>query len=380
MVIGEYLRQKLVEPLKEKQRAQGRAEVQVAWEAWNRRRMAADPEGRPFDEPPPLQDDSDIGIGATTDRRQPRGGLVNTDGLHGVIVPILTPLNAYETVDTASLRRLVDYLVEGGVHGIWAAGTTGEFAALDDEQKLIAIETVVDQVAGRLPVIGNISAPSTNLTVRLARAVQEWGLAGIAATPPYYYPCEQDEVIAHFRYIHEQSGVPLWVYNIPVTVKTVVEPQTIASLAGEGTVVGVKDSSGAGEAFAQLRALCDQGGIEMYRFLGSVFRVTTASAVGAHGVIPGIANLAPGVVAKAWEAGEEGDAEAARAYQAKVMAATKVTRLAKGGCANAASFSGMKSALRQMGVIDSDVVTRPLRPLSEDEKKEIPAILREVGI
>ena len=118
----------------------------------------------------------------------------------------------------------------------------------------------------------------------------------------------------------------------------------------------------------------------MYRFLGSVFRVTTAAAVGAHGVIPGIANLAPGVVAKAWEAGEEGDAEAARVYQAKVIAATKVMRLAKGGCANAASFSGMKSALRQMGVIDSDAVTRPLRPLTEDEKKEIPAILREVGI
>ena len=291
------------------------------------------------------------------------------DGLHGVIVPILTPLNGDETVDTGSLRRLVDYLVEGGVHGIWAAGTTGEFAALDDDQKLIAIETVVDQVAGRLPVIGNISAPSTNLTVRLARAVQEWGLAGIAATPPYYYPCAQDEVTAHFRYIKEQSGVPLWVYNIPVTVKTVVEPQTMAALAGEGTVVGVKDSSGAGEAFAQLRALCDQGGIEMYRFLGSVFRVTTASAVGAHGVIPGIANLAPGVVAKAWEAGEAGDAEAARAYQAKVMAASKMMHLAKGGCANASSFSGMKSALKHMGVIDSDTVTRPLRPLTGTKRR-----------
>ena len=274
---------------------------------------------------------------------------MSTDGLHGVIVPILTPLNDDETVDTGSLRRLVNYLIEGGVHGLWAAGTTGEFAALDDEQKLLAIETVVDEVAGRVPVIGNISAPSTNLTVRLARAVQEWGLAGIAATPPYYYPCEQDEVTAHFRYIKEQSGVPLWVYNIPITVKTVVEPQTMAALASEGTVVGVKDSSGAGEAFAHLRALCEQGGIEMYRFLGSVFRVTTASAVGAHGVIPGIANLAPGVIAKAWEAGEAGDVETARAYHAKVMAATKVTRLANGGCANAASFSGMKSALRADG-------------------------------
>ena len=267
------------------------------------------------------------------------------------------------------------------MHGIWAAGTTGEFAALDDEQKLIAIETIVDQVADRLPVIGNISAPSTNLTVRLARAVQEWGLAGIAATPPYYYPCAQDEVIAHFRYIKEQSGVPCGFTTSRSRSRPSWEPQTMAALAGEGTVVGVKDSSGAGEAFAQLRALCDQGGIEMYRFLGSVFRVTTASAVGAHGVIPGIANLAPGVVAKAWEAGEAGDAEAARAYQAKGDGRVEDDAPCEGvAVLTASSFSGMKSALKHMGVIDSDRVTRPLRPLTGDEKKGIPAILREVGI
>ena len=302
------------------------------------------------------------------------------DGLRGVIVPILTPLNDDETVDTASMRRLVNYLIEGGVHGIWAAGTTGEFAALDAEQHLLAIETVVDEVADRVPVIGNVSAPSSKLTVKLGRAVQEWGLAGIAATPPYYYPCAQDEVLAHFRYVRDQVGLPLWVYNIPVTVKTVVEPQTIAALAGEGTVVGVKDSSGAGEPLAQLNVLCDQASIRLYRFLGSVFRITTASSVGAHGVIPGIANLVPAIVSRGWEAGEAGDVEAARDYQARIMAATRVTQLADGGGPNAASFSGMKSALKLMGVIESDTVTRPLRPLTANEKQGIPPILEELGM
>ncbi len=305
---------------------------------------------------------------------------MNADRLRGVIVPILTPLNADETVDTVSLRRLVNYLVDGGVHGIWAAGTTGEFAALDDGQRLASIETVVDEAAGRLPVIANVSAPSANLTARLGRAVQEWDLAGIAATPPYYYPCAQDEVLAHFRYVRERAGLPLWVYNIPSTVKTVVEPQTIATLAGEGTVVGVKDSSGAGEPLAQLNALCDQAGIHLYRFLGSVFRITTASGVGAHGVIPGIANLIPAIAARGWEAGEAGDVEAARSLQAKIMTASKVTQLAKGGGPNAASFSGMKSALKLMGVIDNDTVTRPLRSLTADEKRGIPPILDSLGI
>ena len=305
---------------------------------------------------------------------------MTTSALKGVVVPILTPLTPDEEVDTGSLRRLVNYLIDGGVQGIWAAGTTGEFAALPDEQRTALIETVVDEVAGRVPVIGNVSAASTRLAVDLGLSVQDMGLEGVAATPPFYYPCAQDELLDHYRHIKDRVGLPLWVYNIPVTVKTVVEPATIAALAGEGTVVGVKDSSGGGELLAELNVLCDQRGIDLRRFLGSVFRISTAGSVGAHGVIPGIANLAPAAVSMAWEAGEAGEAHAARELQAKVVLATGVTRLARGGGPNAASLSGMKAALRIMGVIDHDTVSRPLRPLTEEEKAGIPPILNELGL
>lgn len=301
--------------------------------------------------------------------------------IRGVVVPILTPLNSDETVDTASLRRLVDYLLDNGVHGIWVSGTTGEFANLSDKQRLVSMETVVDQIAGRVPIIGNVSGPSTQLSLDLAMSVREMGMDAIAVTPPYYYYSNaQDELLDHYRYIRDRCPLPLWVYNIPQTVKTAVAPSTIATLASEGAVVGVKDSSGAGELLAELNVLCEQGDLQLLRFLGTVFRVTTSRAVGADGVIPAIANLVPEAAARGWEAGESGDMDTVRECNAKLLAAGKIARIAQGGGPNAAAFSGMKSALKIMGVLDSDTVSRPLRPLTAGEKKEIPGLLDELGL
>lgn len=300
--------------------------------------------------------------------------------IKGVIVPILTPLKPDESVDVPSLRRLVNYLIDNGVHGIWVSGTTGEFANLSDKERLISMDVVVDEVNGRVPIIGNVSGASTQLSVNMALEAQEMGMDGIAVTPPYYYPNAQDELLDHYRHIRARVGLPLWVYNIPQTVKTAVAPGTIATLAGEGAVVGVKDSSGAGELLAELNVLCQQGGISLLRFLGTAFRITTAGSVGVQGVIPGIANLIPAACATGWEAGESGDDEGVRKSNAAIIASQKLARLAQGGGPNAASFAGMKSALKHMGVIDHDAVSRPLRPFTDAEKAGIPPILEELGL
>ena len=300
--------------------------------------------------------------------------------IKGVIVPILTPLKSDETVDVASLRRLVNYLIDNGVHGIWVSGTTGEFANLSDSERLASMDVVVDEVNGRVPIIGNVSGASTKISIDLALEVREMGMDGIAVTPPYYYPCAQDEILDHYRHISTRVGAPLWVYNIPQTVKTAVAPGVVATLAAEGAVVGVKDSSGAGELLAELNIRCEQGDISLLRFLGTAFRITTARSVGVQGVIPGIANLIPAAASAGWEAGEAGDAIGVRKSNATIIAAQKISQLAQGGGANSASFAGMKSALKQMRIIDDDTVSRPLRPLTGEEKEGIPAILQELGL
>ena len=112
----------------------------------------------------------------------------------------------------------------------------------------------------------------------------------------------------------------------------------------------------------------------------TIQRVSTASAVGAHGVIPNIANLVPAITSASWEAGEAGEIEKAREFDAKLVVALKVQKLAKGGGPNAAVLSGVKSALMALGVIDHDHVSRPLRSLTDDEKLLIPDILKELGL
>jgi 4-hydroxy-tetrahydrodipicolinate synthase len=300
--------------------------------------------------------------------------------IKGVVIPIMTPLKPDETVDVPSLRRLTNYLIDNGVHGIWAAGTTGEFANLSDKERLISVETVVNEVAGRVPVIGNVSCASTQLSINMALEVQEMGLDGIAVTPPYYYPNAQDEVLDHYRHIRSRVGAPLWVYNIPQTVKTAVAPSTVATLASEGAVVGIKDSSGAGELLAELNVLCQQGGLSLMRFLGTSYRMAVADGVGVHGVIPGIGNLIPAISVECWDAGQSGDAEAAKVANAKLLTFMKLGKLAKGGGPNAAAFGGMKAALKIMGVIDDDTLSRPFRALTSEEKAGIPPILKELGL
>ena len=296
------------------------------------------------------------------------------------MVPVLTPITPDENIDVPSTRRLIDYLLSNGVHGIWVGGTTGEFTAFTNSQRVTSIEVVVDQVAGRVPIVANVSASGTRLAIELGKSIESIGVDGVALTPPYYYPCAQDELIQHYREMRNQVNLPLWIYNIPGTVKSTVEPATIIQLASEGSVVGIKDSSGAGELLAQLNVLCTQNNIQLLRFIGTIYRMPTAKSVGAHGVIPSLGNLIPSIASTAWEAGEAGDIETMNASMLAITKATQITRIAKAGGPHGANFSGMKSALKQMGIIDYDNVTKPLRPLSDEEKQSIPAILKEIGL
>jgi 4-hydroxy-tetrahydrodipicolinate synthase len=294
--------------------------------------------------------------------------------LQGIFVPMLTPLNADETLDAASLRKLVDFLVGAGVHGIWAMGTTGEFAGLPEAERARGVAATVEQVDGRVPVIANIGDGSTTLALRHARNAAQAGADALALTPPHYYPHSMDEMLTHFRTLKAAfPDLPLLVYNIPQTVKVKMTLQTTLQLAREGSVQGIKDSQNDLRWFRQLAVAIREDGLEdQFRlFLGTRILVDAALVIGAHGAIPATSNVAPAAAAETWEAAVRGDFATAARAQEIVLAYENLADIAHGGSADAAGYSSMKNTLREWGVIECARLTRPLREFTADEVAEL---------
>jgi 4-hydroxy-tetrahydrodipicolinate synthase len=290
--------------------------------------------------------------------------------LQGIFVPMLTPLTADERVDEGPLRRLVDFLIGAGVHGIWSMGTTGEFAAFPEAERARAVEATVDQVAGRVPVIANIGDSSTGLALRHAKHAVAAGADALALTPPHYYLHSMDEMLIHFRALKEAfPDLPLLIYNIPQTVKVKMSVATTLQLAREGTVQGIKDSQNDLRWFRQLAQAIRGDGLEdQFRlFLGTRTLIDAALLIGAHGAIPATSNVAPAACAESWEAAVRGDFALSARAQEVVMGYEDLVDIARGGSSEAASYSSMKLTLREWGVLDDARLTRPLRPFGDEE-------------
>ncbi|MBV9547292.1 MAG: dihydrodipicolinate synthase family protein [Chloroflexi bacterium] len=290
--------------------------------------------------------------------------------LRGIFVPMLTPLDDDERVDVPSLRHLVDFLVNAGVHGIWAMGTTGEFACLPEAERARAVEATVEQVNGRVPVIANIGDGSTGLALMHARHAAQAGADALALTPPHYYPHSMDEMLVHFRALkHAHPDLPLFIYNIPQTVKVKMALGTTVQLAREGTVQGIKDSQNDLRWFRMLvQSIRAEGLEDQFRmFLGTRILIDAGAVIGAHGAIPATSNVAPAASAEAWDSAIRGDFPSAQRAVEVVAGYEDLVDIARGGSPDAASYASMKAILHDWGIIANPRLTRPLRSLAADE-------------
>jgi 4-hydroxy-tetrahydrodipicolinate synthase len=306
--------------------------------------------------------------------------MLDLERLHGIIPPILTPVTEGGSIDLASLRRLIEFQIGEGVHGLWVLGTTGEFASFTRRERAEAIEAAVDQARGRVPVVANISDAGTRLAIENARDAAAAGADAIALLPPYYYVNEQDELLEHFRALRAAVDLPLLAYNIPQNVKAKFGVETILKLGAEGAIVGLKDSQNDLDWFRQVMTGARERGIALRGFLGTRYLIDAGLLAGAHGAIPGIANVAPRLCVECYEAARRGDFAAADAATARLIKVTKLAGLAKGGSATAANFATMKVALKQMGVLSTGLVTAPLRNLTAEEEASVAEMVASLGL
>lgn len=298
--------------------------------------------------------------------------------LHGIVPPLVTPLGEDGRVDHESLARLVDYVVGAGVHGIWAMGTTGEFAGFDMDEREAAVLTTVRAARGRVPVVACIADASPFLAIEHGRRADRAGADFVAATAPYYLPNSQDELEAHFRAIEKGVDRPLLLYHIPQTVKVKVDPAVVRRLAADGVIVGLKDSQNDLEWYRRVLVDTQADGVNLRSFLGTLSLIDLGVYMGGHGAIPGAANVAPELCVSIYEAARRGDLPSAARAQERLMQTSHLSRVVSGASQVGSSISAMKAVLVRRGVIATGASRAGFRPCTPEEGRAAEEILAPV--
>ena len=164
--------------------------------------------------------------------------------LKGCGTALVTPFNGDLSIDEDALRRFVDFQITGGIDFLVPCGTTGESATLSDEEQRRVVEIVLQQSAGRVPVIAGAGGNNTAHVIKLASEYERLGVQGLLSVSPYYNKPMQEGLYQHFKAIAEATSLPIIVYNVPPRTNVNILPDTIVRLADIPNIVGVKEASG----------------------------------------------------------------------------------------------------------------------------------------
>jgi 4-hydroxy-tetrahydrodipicolinate synthase len=270
--------------------------------------------------------------------------VIAIDELTGVLPALVTPLHRDGSADEAGIKRLVEHVIAGGVNGLLPLGSTGEGASLGEKTRWQVLRSVVESAAGRVPVICGVAQPHLEAARSEVAAAARLGAHAALVAPPFYYPTDQATVLAFYRHLAAESKIPLLLYNIPQFTKVVSEPATVAELAREGTIAGMKDSSRDFEYFQNVcLATRDLPAFRM--FTGSDAMLLASLVMGGAGTICGAANVAPSWVVRIFDDYRRGDIGSARAHQDALI---EVVMALRAGVFPAA----IKGALQLQGICE----------------------------
>jgi len=305
--------------------------------------------------------------------------------LRGVVPPVCTPFTSDYEVDEKSLRRLVNHLIDGGVHGLFVLGSTSEVAYLTDKRRADVIRIAIDETAGRVPVVAGAIDMTTFRVNEHVRAAVAAGIDGIVITAPFYARTHPEEIALHFRLVKEECGdIALYAYDIPVAANNVkLETATVLKLAKEGVIQGIKDSSGIDAGIRAVVLGAQKMGLNEFVVLtGSELTVDSALMAGAHGVVPGIGNVDPAGYVKIFDLVAAGDYQAARTEQERLFEmfnliyVGSMARMSIG----ASALGAFKASLKHLGIIEDARMAPPQVPLNADEIAAIIPFLKNAGL
>lgn len=305
--------------------------------------------------------------------------------LKGVVPPVCTPFTADYQVDESSLRRLINHLIDGGVHGLFILGSTSEVAYLTDKNRAEVIRITMDEVKGRVPVVVGAIDTTTLRVIEHVKTAVAAGVEGIVITAPFYVRTHPAEIANHFRLIKKACpNTPIYAYDIPIAVNGVkLDLGTLLTLAKEGVIHGVKDSSGNDAGIRAVILGIQKLNLKEFVVLtGSELTVDSALMFGADGVIPGIGNIDPAGYVKIYDLVQKGDFAAARKEQERLF---EMFGLVDVGAADrmgrgSSAIGAFKAGLKLLGIIEDARTAPPAIPLNENEIAAIKPFLERAGL
>ena len=288
----------------------------------------------------------------------------------GIIPPAVTPLTAERNLDVAGLERLIEHMITGGIHGIFILGTTGEGPSIGCKVQKNMVRESIRIVNGRLPVLVGISSAACQESVEQAQFAYECKVNGVVAAPPCYFNLGEPELFDYYKYLAEESKLPLFVYNMPGMTKVYMKPALITKLAEIPNIRGYKDSSANMPDFHEvLLNLKDREDFSI--FVGPEELLGESVLFGADGGVAGGANLNPEIFVGMYNAALQGNISKMQEFQKKIYAQRQLYSL---GSFQSSMIKGLKSALAHRGICQ-DHLAAPFNHFEKQHADEVQKIL-----
>jgi 4-hydroxy-tetrahydrodipicolinate synthase len=287
--------------------------------------------------------------------------------LRGIYPPVITPMLGYEQLDRQGVVNLVEHLIQGGVHGLFLLGTNGEAPSLSYKLRKEFLKLACEQVKGRVPVLVAITDASLAGALEMAEYAKEVGVDGVVFAPPFYYPIGEDEMNGYVEHIASKLPLPFLLYNMPTHTKVNISIDTIRR-AKELGAIGLKDSSG---NLTYIYNVIEEfkSSPEFAVFAGAEQFLPETIINGGNGAVAGGANVFPELFVKLY------DASVAKDMAQIAVLRDKMLQIHKTMYTVGTSFSritmSFKTALKSMGVINSDYMAEPLKQFTGKEREQI---------
>ncbi|TZF84838.1 4-hydroxy-tetrahydrodipicolinate synthase [Pedobacter sp. BS3] len=288
---------------------------------------------------------------------------------YGTGVAMITPFNADGSIDFTSLKKLIDFLIEGGVNYLVSLGTTGESATLSKEEKKEVFRFTAETVANRVPLVAGIGGNQTSEVVNAVKNFDTQGYDAVLSVSPYYNKPTQEGIYQHYKAVAEASVLPIILYNVPGRTGSNISAETTLRLAFDSdNIIAVKEASG---NFDQISQILRDKPQDFLVISGDDGVALPMIAMGAAGVISVVGNALPGLLSKMVDLSLQGNFTEAKTLHYQLL---EITRL----CFVEGNPAGVKNVLKHLNICP-DNLRLPLVSVSENTSKKIGEELMKIS-